>query len=283
MRLTEQMRALVRQQGLGFVATVWPDGTPAVSPKGTTIVWGDDRLAFLHLHSAGTVANLRRNPAVEVNVVDPVRRTGWRFAGRGTVHTGGPEHAAVVDHFERHRGICPERVQAVVLIQVEYAEELLSPAYDDGTPEAEASSPSEPSGTRLTRCQAEAALASQPFSRLLGTRVTGFGNGRATLQLLATEDLRQQDGHVHGGVLSYLADNAMAFAAGTELGPAVLTAGMTIEYLRPARAAVLRATGVVVHAGRRQVTCRCDVVTVDAAGDTSLCATAQGRARLAPS
>lgn len=157
------------------------------------------------------------------------------------------------------------------------------PAYDDGTPEAEPSPPSEPSGTGLTRCQAEAALASQPFSRLLGTRVAGFGNGRATLQLLATEELRQQDGHVHGGVLSYLADNAMAFAAGTELGPAVLTAGMTIEYLRPARAAVLRATGVVVHAGRRQVTCRCDVVAVDAAGDTSLCATAQGRARLAPS
>src|SRR4051794_14178055 len=89
MRLTEQMRRVVTEQSLGFVATVRPDGTPALSPKGTTRVWDDGRLVFLHLHSPGTVANLAANPAVEVNVVDPIRRKGWRFAGRGTVHTPG--------------------------------------------------------------------------------------------------------------------------------------------------------------------------------------------------
>src|SRR3954470_9410072 len=77
MRLTEQMQRVVTEQSLGFVATVRPDGTPALSPKGTTRVWGDSRLVFLHIHSPGTVANLAVNPAVEVNVVDPILRKGW--------------------------------------------------------------------------------------------------------------------------------------------------------------------------------------------------------------
>ncbi|MGH9096861.1 MAG: pyridoxamine 5'-phosphate oxidase family protein, partial [Acidimicrobiales bacterium] len=38
------MQRLVQEQGLGFVATVRPDGTPALSPKGTTSVWDDDHL-----------------------------------------------------------------------------------------------------------------------------------------------------------------------------------------------------------------------------------------------
>jgi uncharacterized protein len=72
--LTEDMRRVVREQRLGFVATVCPDGTPNLSPKGTTVVWDDEHLIFADLRSPRTVANLRSNPAVEVNVVDPVAR-----------------------------------------------------------------------------------------------------------------------------------------------------------------------------------------------------------------
>lgn len=43
--LTEDMRRVVEEQRLGFVATVRPDGTPNLSPKGTTAVPGD-RLIF---------------------------------------------------------------------------------------------------------------------------------------------------------------------------------------------------------------------------------------------
>src|SRR3954467_2384274 len=100
MRLTEQMRRVVEEQSLGFVATVRPDGTPSLSPKGTTRVRGD-QLVFLHLCSPGTVANLAVNPAVEVNVVDPILRKGWRFAGRGTVHTSGPVFEQIVAWHDR--------------------------------------------------------------------------------------------------------------------------------------------------------------------------------------
>lgn len=123
-------------------------------------------------------------------------------------------------------------------------------------------------------------LASQPFSRLLGARLTEFGDGAATLELDVREELQQQNGYLHGGVLAYAADNALTFAAGTVLGPAILTAGFTIDYLRPATGVALRARAVVVQAGRSRATCRCEVYTMDGEGAATLCAAAQGSARV---
>jgi hypothetical protein len=91
--LTGEMRRAVETQ-LGFVATTCPDGTPNLSPKGTTAVWDDDHLVFAHIHSPGTVANLRSNPNIEINVVDQLIRKGYRFKGTAVVHTDG-------DVFER--------------------------------------------------------------------------------------------------------------------------------------------------------------------------------------
>ena len=90
MKLDDDMQRVVREQRLGFVATVSADGTPNLSPKGTLDVWDDEHLAFLDIHSPATVANLRARPAVEVNVVDPIVRKGYRFKGRGEVLTEGP-------------------------------------------------------------------------------------------------------------------------------------------------------------------------------------------------
>ncbi|MDY0810597.1 PaaI family thioesterase [Kitasatospora purpeofusca] len=123
---------------------------------------------------------------------------------------------------------------------------------------------------------ARKALASQPFSIYLGARLTAFGDGAATLELDVREELRQQNGFVHGGVLSYAADNALTFAAGTVAGPGVLTAGYTIDYLRPAQGAVLRAHAQVVRPGRTRVVCRCDLFVLDSDGNQTLCAIAQG-------
>jgi predicted pyridoxine 5'-phosphate oxidase superfamily flavin-nucleotide-binding protein len=62
--LTEDMRRLVDAE-LGFIATVCPDGTPNLSPKGSTAVWDDDHLVFCDVRSPGTVENLRLNPSIE--------------------------------------------------------------------------------------------------------------------------------------------------------------------------------------------------------------------------
>jgi uncharacterized protein (TIGR00369 family) len=122
---------------------------------------------------------------------------------------------------------------------------------------------------------AQQVLAAQPFSVLLGARLSSFASGEASLEIPIRDELTQQNGHVHGGVLAYAADNVMTFAGASVLGPDVLTGGMTIAYLRPVRGRLLRARATVVHAGSRQAACRCDLFSVDGDGEL-LCAAAQG-------
>lgn len=123
---------------------------------------------------------------------------------------------------------------------------------------------------------ARQALAAQPFSTLLGARLTAFGDGEATLEVDIGDELRQQNGFVHGGVLGYAADNTLTFAAGTVLGARLLTAGYSIDYLRPAAGVLLRAHAWVVRAGSTRVACRCDLFDLDEERTPTLCAAAQG-------
>jgi uncharacterized protein (TIGR00369 family) len=135
----------------------------------------------------------------------------------------------------------------------------------------------------LDLAMAQKVLDSQPFSRLLGARITAFGNGQAVLEVDVREELHQQNGYLHGGVIAYAADNSITFAAGTTLGPAVLTGGFSVQYIRPATGVTLVARASVVHSGRRQAVARCDLFTVNADGDETLCAVAQGTVLSAPS
>ena len=131
------MKRVVREQRLGYVATVCPDGTPNLSPKGTTAVWDDEHLVFLDLFSPGTVANIEAgNRVVEVNVVDPIRRKGYRFKGPAEVHREGSVFEDIVQRYESERGTEHGRIKSAVLITVERAEPLVSPAYADGSSEA---------------------------------------------------------------------------------------------------------------------------------------------------
>ena len=136
--LTDDMKRVVLEQRLGYHATVCPDGTPNLSPKGTTSVFDDDHLFFAEIRSPLTVSNLRQNPAIEVNVVDPLGRTGYRFKGRGTVHDRGEVYERGLELLrERDYAAYEDRVRAIVLIRVERAEPVTSPAYDLGATEHE--------------------------------------------------------------------------------------------------------------------------------------------------
>jgi len=138
--LDDDMKQVVRTQRLGYIASVCPDGTPNLSPKGTTAVWDDEHLVFLDLHSPQTVANIEAgNAVVEINVVDPIRRRGYRFKGLATVLRNGPLYDEIVRFYERERGTEHGRINAVVIVDVEHAGQLVSPAYDDGSSEDEIS------------------------------------------------------------------------------------------------------------------------------------------------
>jgi uncharacterized protein len=131
------MKRVVSFQRLGFVATVCADGTPNLSPKGTLRVLDDDHLMFADIRSPGTIANLRINPSVEINVVDPLVRKGYRFKGRGQVVESGAQFERLLESFAvPGPSDAPRRIRAIVVVQVEEARPLISPGYDQGTDEA---------------------------------------------------------------------------------------------------------------------------------------------------
>ena len=135
--LTDDMKRVVDAQ-LGFIATVCPDGTPNLSPKGTTAVWDDTHLVFADIHSPGTVANLRENPNIEINVVDQLVRKGYRFKGTAEVHSDGDLLEQGLQFYERRGTVrARERIHSVVIVAVDRALPLISPAYDLGITEDE--------------------------------------------------------------------------------------------------------------------------------------------------
>jgi uncharacterized protein len=137
-RLTEEMKRVVLEQRLGFAATVSADKTPNLSPKGTTTVFDDEHLAFADIHSPQTVRNLTENPAIEVNVVDPIVRKGFRFKGQAQIHSDGEIYERALRLLaKRGYEVPPARVNAIVVIAVESAAPLISPAYDSGASEQE--------------------------------------------------------------------------------------------------------------------------------------------------
>src|SRR2546426_2405350 len=112
--LTEDMRQVVEAQ-LGFIATVCPDGTPNLSPKGTTTVWDDDHLVFADIRSPRTIANLKQNPAIEINVVDWFTRKGYRFKGIATVIESGSLFTELVAFYTPQGQLdAPRRIQTIV-------------------------------------------------------------------------------------------------------------------------------------------------------------------------
>ena len=133
--LTQEIKEFVKQTKLGFVATVCPDGTPNLSPKGTTTVWDDDHLVFADIHSPGTVSNLLVNPSIEINIVDVFTRLGYRFKGSGKVLSDGSLFDEIIE-FYKNAG-SKYTINNVVLVKVERIIPLMSPVYDTGISEDE--------------------------------------------------------------------------------------------------------------------------------------------------
>ena len=102
-------------------------------------------------------------------------------------------------------------------------------------------------------------LRRQNFSRHLGADLTALEPGEAEIVLDVDGNLLQQNGFVHGGVLAYLADNAITFAGGSVLGPEVLTQEYKLSFLRPAAGECLVARATVAYHSKRQAVCRCDI------------------------
>jgi hypothetical protein len=102
------------------------------------MVFDDEHLMFADVASPGTVANLLANAHVEVNVVDPIVRKGYRFKGTAEVHTEGDIFERGIAVMREHGSTTArERIRSIVVIEVTDAASLVSPAYDTGASEEE--------------------------------------------------------------------------------------------------------------------------------------------------
>ncbi|HZI88569.1 MAG TPA: PaaI family thioesterase [Pyrinomonadaceae bacterium] len=106
------------------------------------------------------------------------------------------------------------------------------------------------------------ALASVPFAKLLGIELETVAPGTATLSLPITNDLKQNNGVVHGGAIASLIDSATAFAIISLLPPdeKATTADLTISYLRPLKEGRAHSTARVLRAGRRLIVVSAELV-----------------------
>jgi uncharacterized protein (TIGR00369 family) len=112
--------------------------------------------------------------------------------------------------------------------------------------------------------------------RLIGARLTELRPGHCTIELACREELTQQHGYVHAGIVATLVDSAGGFA-GFTLFPAeseVLTVEFKLNLLNPAAGDRLIAAGEVVKPGRTLVITRGEV-HAEKAGVRTLCAIMQ--------
>ena len=128
--ISEEIKNFVNSQKLGYVATVSKDGTPNLSPKGTIVVMNESTLVFADIRSPQTIENLQDNPSVEINVVDPFQRLGYRFKGEGKIISEGSEFDKILDYYE-NAGI-KSKINSVVVVDVKSMSEVTSPSYDLG-------------------------------------------------------------------------------------------------------------------------------------------------------
>ena len=130
--LTAEMKKLIKDHRAGMVASTNDDGTPSVSPKATFVIVNDAKLAFGNIRSPGTLANVRKRPAIEVCFIDVVLRTAVRVTGKATVQRKTDADQDVKDAFEADWSDYLANMSSYVVIEVTGAEFILSPAYDRG-------------------------------------------------------------------------------------------------------------------------------------------------------
>lgn len=109
----------------------------------------------------------------------------------------------------------------------------------------------------------------QTLLATLGISIAELAVGRVTLDLPYRADLCQQNGFVHAGAITTLADSACGYAAAS-LMPGdrdVLTVEFKVNLLSPARGDRFRATGEVVRAGRTLTVCSAEVIAWADDGD----------------
>jgi uncharacterized protein (TIGR00369 family) len=106
-----------------------------------------------------------------------------------------------------------------------------------------------------------ASFEQQRAMQLIGARLSRIEPGAVAIVLPYREDLTQQNGHIHAGIITAIADSACGYAAYTLMpaGSEVLSVEFKVNLLRPAAGEEFVAEAKVLKAGRTLTVTRCDV------------------------
>ena len=109
-----------------------------------------------------------------------------------------------------------------------------------------------------------ASLSRQTFMQVLGAEPVAISPGRVVLELPFRDALCQQNGFLHAGVITSIADSACGYAALTLMDPGsdVLSVEFKVNMLEPAIGERFRAIGTVVRSGRTLTVCSGEVVAL---------------------
>lgn len=121
-------------------------------------------------------------------------------------------------------------------------------------------------------------FAKQAIMGLIGGELTLVEPGVIEISLTYRPDLTQQNGFVHAGIVTTIADSACGYAAYSLMPPEsdVLAVEFKVNLLRPAKGERFIARAEVIKPGRTLTVVRADVVAIAGGEDRQLVATMLG-------
>lgn len=101
----------------------------------------------------------------------------------------------------------------------------------------------------------------QGFMKTLGAKIITIETGMVKIACELKEELMQQHGFFHAGVITSIADVACGYAAMTTMpeGSEVLSVEFKTNLMRPATAQKIVATGKVIKSGKSLVFCEAKI------------------------
>jgi uncharacterized protein (TIGR00369 family) len=108
-------------------------------------------------------------------------------------------------------------------------------------------------------------FARQTIMQTIGARLSALRPGFCEIELPYRTDLCQQDGFLHAGITTTIADSAAGYAAFSLMAPesAVLTVEFKVNLMAPAAGERFFARGAVIKPGRTLTVVEAEVVAVD--------------------
>ena len=113
-------------------------------------------------------------------------------------------------------------------------------------------------------------FARQKVMHTIGATIVSIEPGIVEIEMPVRDDLTQQDGYLHAGIVTTLLDSACGYAAYTLMAAdtSVLSVEFKVNLLAPANGRLLKVHAEVKRPGRTLTVC-----SADAYSDGKLCAT----------